>query len=177
MNNNNISQNTATHKKQKRKFNIIDFFIIVIILVVVAVLIYAVAPWAQLNKLWSTDEVTFNYAVEFRGVDAKFISLIKDGDAVINSVSKNSLGKVNSIENPSKSQTLDYKMDDSGMPQGVLVDNSDKYDITVHITATAQYEEGVGYTVNGCRVAVGEEICFRFPTYEKIGYCVAIDTK
>lgn len=173
MNNNNIAPN---NKKNKRKFNVIDFFIIVIILAVVAVLIYTISPWSQIKKIWSTDEVTFNYAVELRGVDANFISLIKEGDAVINSVTKDSFGKVTGIENVTKSQTISYTKDENGA-QGVLVDNSNLYDITVHISATAEYEEGVGYTVNGCRVAVGEQLFFRFPNYEGSGYCVAIDTK
>ena len=176
MNSNNIIPNNSTNKKSKRRFNVIDFFIIVIALLVIAVLVYTISPWSQIKKIWTKDEVSFNYAVELRGVDAKYISLIKEGDSVINSVTKESLGKVSSIQEIKPSQTLDYKIE-SEVPQGVLVDSSNLYDITVHISATAGYEEGVGYTVNGCRVAVGEQLYFRFPNYEKAGYCVAIDIK
>ena len=177
MNSNNITpNNNASKKKNKSRFNVIDFFIALIILLVVAVLIYAISPWSHITKFWTTDEITFNYVVELRGVDANYISLVKEGDAVINSVTKESLGKVSSIQSITPTQTIDYERDGEEY-KGVLVDNSNLYDITVHISATAEYEEGVGYTVNGCRVAVGEQLYCRFPAYEKAGYCVAIDTK
>ena len=179
MNSNNITPNSnSVRKKAVRRFNVIDFFVIVIILLVVAVLVYTLSPWSHIKKFWSTNEVTFNYAVELRGVDAKYIDLIKEGDAVLNSVTKESLGNVTSIENVNKSKTLNYTVNpESGVAEGVLVESANLYDITVHITTTAEYEKNVGYTVNGCRVAVGEELFFRFPNFEKSGYCVAIDTK
>lgn len=182
--NNNVSprMNKNSMKKEKRKFNIIDFFIFLIILAVIAALVYAFSPWSQIKKLWKTNEVTFKYAVELKEVDDGFINLIKAGDTVINSVTKNSLGTVDRIGTISKSTVLDYveveKESPNGMTttyQGVLTEKPDKYDIIVYITATAEYEEGIGYTVNGSRVAVGEELYFRFPNYESNGYCIAID--
>ena len=176
--NNNVSHNSggASAKKKKRKFNIVDFFIVLISVMLIVVLIYAFSPWSQIQKLWNQNEVTLKYTVEIRGVDKAYGELIKKGDQVINSVNKNSLGKVSGMEPLEVSQVLSYETDENGDAHGVLLDQPDKYDLTVHITATAEYEKGVGYTVNGCRIAVGEELFFRFPQFTCSGYCVAIDT-
>ena len=176
--NNNASHtgNNALINKKKRRFNVIDLLILLVIAVIIFVTVYAISPWSQLQKLWNENEVTLRYAVEIRGVDSKFINLIEEGDVAVNSVSKSSLGTVSSIESIEKSTALDYTVDESGVAHGVLTEYPDKYDITVHITATAKYEAGVGYTVNGCRVAVGEELYVRFPEFSCSGYCVAIDT-
>lgn len=170
------SGNTPNMKKKKRKFNLVDLFIVLIVAIIIFVLIYVISPWSHLEKLWTSDEITFQYAVEIRGVDANFINLIKEGDTALNSVNKNSLGSISSIEEIKKNSVLDYTVDENGVAYGILTEYPDKYDITVHITATAKHEEGVGYTVNGCRVAVGEELFLRFPNFTCSGYCVAIDT-
>ena len=180
--NNNISpkSNRNTASKQKRKFNIIDFFILLIILAVVAALVYAFSPWSQIKKLWKPNQTTFQYAIALKEVDDEFVNLIKSGDSVINSVTKNSMGTVDRVGEPTRSTVLDYQKDDSAADgtvvyKGVLTEKSDKYDIIVYVTTTAEYEQGVGYTVNGSRIAVGEELFLRFPHFEYSGYCIAID--
>lgn len=175
-NNSSLNSNSSTVKKKKRRFNVVDLLIIIIIAIIIFIAVYSISPWSQVQKLWNSDDITFQYAVEIRGVDSNFINLIKEGDTAVNSVTKNSLGSVSDIEKIEKSTVLDYITDENGVVHGVLTEYPNKYDITVHITATAKYEEGVGYTVNGCRVAVGEELYFRFPDFSCSGYCVAIDT-
>ena len=170
MSNGNISHKT----KKKRTFNIVDFFIVVAIILAIAILVYAFSPWSQLKKLWALDEVTIDYTIIIRDVDKSDTTKIKKGDVVTNSVTKNPLGTVTNIGAITNSTVLDYKGEDEDL-QGVLLENPDKYDITVHITAVANYEEGVGYTVNGCRIAVGEELYLRFPQYVHSGFCIAFD--
>ena len=128
-----VKKNTET--KKKRKFNVVDFFIVVIIAALIAILVYSFSPWSKIEKLWTADEVTIDYTIELRGVDESFIDLIKKNDSVVDSVSKNSLGKVTTIESIKKSSILEHK---DG--EGILVEYPDKYDITVRITAKADYE-------------------------------------
>lgn len=180
--NNNISRNTksTSASKQKRKFNIIDFFILLIILAVVVALVYAFSPWSQIKKLWKPNQTTFQYALELKEVDDEFITLIKAGDSVINSVTKNSMGTVDRVGEPTRSTFLDYQKETSSEDgtvryKGVLVEKENKYDIIVYVTTTGEYEKGVGYSVNGSRIAVGEELFFRFPHFEYSGYCIAVD--
>ena len=167
----NISNKKNAEPKNKRKFNVIDFFICVIIVALVGVLIYSFSPWSQIKQIWTSDEVTIDYTVELREVDVSFQDLIKKNNSVIDSVSKGSLGKVTEVKSES-SWILDYVEKEDGTREGVRVENPNKVDITVRITAKANYEKGVGYTVNGTRIAVGEEIALRFPKYTCVGYCV-----
>lgn len=173
-----MSENNTVNKKstakKKRKFNVVDFFIVVIILALVAVLVFSFSPWLQIQKLWASNEVTIDYTVEMRGVDEKFIDNIKKNDYVVDSVTKNSLGKVTTIEKIEKSTYLGYIDNDRGSKDGVLVEYPDKYDIVIRITAKANYEEGTGYFVNGCRIAVGEEMFFNFPKFLCSGYCIGL---
>jgi len=175
--NNNISPKTNRNNaaKQKRKFNIIDFFILLIIVAVVVALVYAFSPWSQIKKLWKPNQTTIQYAIELKEVDDEFISLIKAGDGVINSVTKSSMGTVDRVGEPTRSTVLNYTSEEGDTYKGILVEKPDKYDIIVYVTATAEYEKGVGYTVNGSRIAVGEELFFRFPHFEYSGYCIAVD--
>ena len=176
MSNNNISHNSVNAEKKKRKFNFIDFLIVFLILSFVALLIYSFSPWSQIKKIWSTNEVVLDYTVEIRGVDEQFIDMIKAGDSAINSVTKSALGSVTAIGAIEKNAILDYTVsEEDGTVQGILSESPDKYDITVHIRTTAEYEAGKGYTVNGCRIAVGEELYLRFPQYSCSGFCVALD--
>ena len=174
--NNNASNSGNTAAKKKRKFNFIDFLIVLLVVALIAVAIYATSPWSHIQRLWGADEVVIDYIVEIRGVDEQFISLIEGGDAAINSVTKGNMGVVTDVERDTKTTSLHYTVDENGGVHGVLHEYPDKYDITVHIEATAEYKTDVGYTVDGCRVAVGEELFFRFPRFSCSGYCVAIDT-
>ncbi len=183
MNGNNISpasNNGAANNKKKRKFNIIDFFILVLIVALIASLVYALSPWSQLKKLWSTDEISFQYSVEFKNVDEQFIQLIENGDLVINSITKKEMGTVIDVDRSQKSYKLHYKenTDSEGKItiEGTPVELENQYDITVYIKSSAIYEQGKGYTVNGDRIAIGEELSLRFPQFERSGYCVSIAT-
>ena len=175
--NNNVSNNNGAVKKNKRKFNIVDFFIILIAVLLIAVLVYAISPLSQIKKLLNNSDVTLQYVVEIKGIDKDFSDLIKEKDSVVNSVTKNSLGVVSGIDTVSTSTSLSYQIDEGSNIAGILVEDPQKCDITVRISSTAEYEEGVGYTVNGCRIAVGEEIFLRFPQFACSGYCVALDTQ
>lgn len=178
MNTNNISPsgNGTPAPQKKRKFNIIDFFILLLIVAIISVTVYAFSPWSQLKKLWSSDEISFQYAVEIRNVDAKYIDLIQQDQAVINATTKNAMGTVSRIDTKVSTE-LYYTIDEEkNEVQGELLDIPDKFDITVYVTTPAQYEPGVGYTVNGCRVAVGEALDLRFPHFAQTGYCIAIAT-
>lgn len=182
--NNNVTNNSATkQKKIKRKFNIIDFLVLVIILAVIGVSIYAVVSWSNIKSLWSTSTVDLQYTVEFRGVDQAFIDKIKEGDTVTDAVSKNQLGIVDRVDSVEKYTVLDYtKVQVSEGKDGtavtstynaVLSEYPDKYNVTVYISSLAEYEKGVGYSINGRRIAVGEIIEMRFPEFSSVGYCVA----
>lgn len=180
--NNNIANNSIKRKKAKRKFNVIDFLVILIIVTVISVSIYAIFSWSNIKSLWSASTVELQYTVELRGVDKEFINKIKAGDTVTDAVSKNQLGVVDSVDSIEKYTVLDYTKNEienedgktsTVTYNGILSEYPDKYNITVYISTSAEYENGVGYTVNGRRIAVGEAIEMRFPEFSSVAYCVA----
>ena len=172
---NNTPIKNKTPDKKKRKFNIIDFLIILAILAIIFVVIYVVSPWSQINNIFNASEKELIYTVKLENVDEELISLIKQGDEVIDSVSKSSLGKVYIVgDGTVKSTELGYETDAEGEYEGKWIESSDKYDITIQIKTSANYEENVGLFVNGTRVAVGEEFYLRFPKFEWNGYCTEI---
>lgn len=160
---NNTNNSTVNQKKTKRKFNIIDFLVLILVAAIIGLAIYAVVHWSNIKSLWASDTVSLTYAVEFRGVDQEFIDNISKDNTVTDAVSKNPLGTVTSID-----KTEAYTI----FSNGKFIDSPDKFNVTVSISATAEYEEGVGYTVNGRRIAVGEIIEMRFPKFSSVGYCV-----
>lgn len=179
--NNNI--NTSPKKKTiKRKFNIIDFLVIIIVIAIIGLSVYAVFSWSNIKKFWSNDTVKLGYTVELKNVDQDFISKIKEKDIVTDAVTKNQLGEVDSIDNTEKYWTADYtkeqKIDENGESTieyaFVKAEHPDKYNVKVVITSYAEYEEGIGYTINGKRIAVGEAIDLRFPEYSATGYCISV---
>ena len=172
---NNTSHNsTITQKKPKRKFNFIDFLIILVVVAIVGILIYVFSPWSQIEKLWTNNKVELTYFVEIKDVDIAYIESIKEGDGVINSVNKSSLGTVSEISKLEKAYVYDYVLNEQGEMTCIRSEHPQKYNITLKIVATAEYDKGVGYSVNGRRIAIGELLDLRFPQYTCSGTCTQI---
>ena len=79
----------AQEKKSKRKFNFIDFLVVLVIISVIGIAFYIFSPWSKIEKLWSNNQVEITYLVEMKDVSPEDIELIKAGDSVKNSVTKN----------------------------------------------------------------------------------------
>ena len=173
MNNNGYGATVAV-KKKKKKFNFIDFIIILLIVAIVGVVAYLFSPWAQIEKLWIKDKAELTFSLEIKDVEIEYIDMIKQGDTVVDAVTKNSLGSV--IESPKveKAFVYDYVLDANGQMSCVISEHPNKYNITIRINASADFEEDVGYTVNGRRIAVGEFIDIRLPQYACTAQCIQI---
>lgn len=165
---------SVTAKKKKKKFNFIDFLIVLLIIAIICVVVYLFSPWAQIEKLWTKDKAELTFFVEIKDVDIEFIDMVKEGDAVIDAVSKNSLGSIAEAPQVEKAFVYDYVLDEHGQMTCVISEQPNKYNITIKINASADFEENVGFTVNGRRIAVGELLDMRLPQYACSGTCVQI---
>ena len=164
----------AAKKKRGGRFNLIDLIIVVIILLVIAAVVYVFAPFRWLRTMSKSESKTIQYTVEIAGVDEAFIDKIKESDLVIDAVSKNNLGTVSQeVDYHTKYTELSYAVEESETV-GVLVEYPNRYNLIVTISATAEYIEGRGYTVDGCRIAVGEKMSLRFPDYSCEAYCIGL---
>ena len=172
--NNKINNAEENKRKPKHKFNVVDVLILILVVTIIGTVIFTVVSWNSIKALWATSSEKIEYVVELRGVDADFINNIKKNDLVIDSISKNQLGTVQSADSIEPYTVLNYKTSEDGTYNGVLAKDDTKYNITVYISATAEYEKGVGYTVNGTRIAVGETLSLRFPNFSATAQCIHI---
>lgn len=178
MSNSNKGVASLTNKKEKGKngrFNLIDLILVVIVLLVIAILFQVFSPFSLIKKLSSNQTKEIQYTVEISGVDAEFINQIKEEDLVIDSISKNNLGKVVTVIYNPYSEFQYVESNEGG--KGELVEHPNKFNLLVTISATANYAEESGYSINATRIAVGEKLALRFPDYVGEGYCIYLETE
>lgn len=156
-------------RKIKRSFNFIDVLLILFVMAIIFVAINVVSPMSLISKLKGEDSYDIEYTVELVGVDSDFIDSVKEGDTVVDAVSKNSIGSVKSVDYNNRYTELEY---DDTKAAGVVVEYEDKLNVLITVSASATYNEGKGYAVNERRIAVGEKLSLRFPDFAGEGYCV-----
>ncbi len=171
MNENNTAPVSNKKALRRRKFNVIDFLIILIVLLLIAAIVYVFLPTSVVKNWFADKTVNIQYSIEILGVDEQFLNDISENDTVIDSVTKNKLGTVTAIDYGVQYTELKY---DETNQAGILSPIAGKYNVIVTITATAEFEEGEGYTVNGTRIAVGEKVSARFPKYLCEAYCISV---
>ena len=166
----------VSKKKRTGRFNLIDLIFVVIILLLIATVLYVFSPFQWIQTMAKSQTKTIQYTVEITGVEEAFINKIKKNDVVVDAVTKNNLGTVSQdIDYHTKYSELGYEIDEeSGTATGVFVEYPNRYNLIITISATADYIEEKGYTVNGRRIAVGEKISIRFPDYTCEGYCIGL---
>ena len=174
MNNNNTSVVQKNVTRKDATFNFIDFLLIVVILLIVAALIYVFLPSSLIKGLFADDTVEIQYTIEIKGIDENFLSNVKENDVVINAVSKSNIGTVTAVDYSTQYTILEYN---EASQSGVLSVVPGKYNMVITINASAHYTEGEGYTINGTRIAVGEQISLRFPSFVGKGYCISVPVK
>ena len=175
-----VSLGTSKKKKRNGRFNLVDFILVVLVLLVVAILVQIFSPVSLIKNLATNQTKEIQYTVEFLAVDQEFIDRIQAEDVVINSVSKNNMGTVVAVDYSTQYSELQYDKNNAegkDIEYGKLSPYSDKYNVVVTISATANYVEEQGYSVNATRIAIGEKLSLRFPNYIAEGYCISLETE
>ena len=109
----NVSNVSVKNQKKKRGFNFVDFLLILIALAIIGGIVYLFSPISFLKNMRSKINGTLDYTIEIQNVDARFIENIKENDIVIDSVSKNTLGKVSAIDHTTKYNELYYRVSET----------------------------------------------------------------
>lgn len=168
----NESASGVTEKKgHARRFNIIDVLIIVAVILLGAVVVNIVVPTGLWGDLFGGSTEEIQYTVELIGVDRAYVDNFAEGDTVVDAVSKFALGTVTAVDNNSHYRVLSYN---EKLGESTYITYQDKYNVLITVSVAAEYEEGVGYTVGGRRIAVGENMSLRFPGFAGEGYCVSV---
>lgn len=168
------SEITAQSKKTKKRngrFNLIDFLLVLIILAVIAVALIYLIPGLT-ERISSASETEITYVLEFKGINADFIANIQNGDGVYSASENFRIGTVKSVATDSYTSLI-Y---DPTTNSGVLTEHPSLKTLIVTVKATAVYDMGEGYSVNGERIAVGKEYYIRTPNFTGTAYCVEVET-
>ncbi len=158
-------------KKKKGRFNLVDLLLIVLLLVMIFVVVFVIDPFSLDVFGGTAQEVTLEYTLRIDSVDGTMVDKIEIGDRVVDASVKTSLGYVSSVEKdiPHTEPYYDSILDTVSMKE-----YPDLYDLVVTVTVEADFQEGVGYSVEGRRVAVGTKLYLMFPEYLTEGYCISM---
>ena len=156
---------------KRRRFNGVDAILILIILLVAAVLIGIFAPTSILNFFEGT-EVNLEYTIEIQNVPTELAEgLSSGGYSLIDADGRYVLGNVVLVDAGTPYKVLSYN-EDTG--NALLTEYPGRCNVQITVSAKAIYTEGSGYTVNGRRIAVGEEIAVRCAGITGIGSCISM---
>ena len=171
-----VAASRSTEKKHRISFLLVDTFLLLGVIAVIFLLVLAFAPLSFFGK--NTEPRQIVYTVEFYGVDKEMEFAFREGDTVTDMQTGAVMGVVTQVS----SRVYEVYTD---TPSDEIVPEFDKYVVqkkrneawrvvTVSIQVTADYQEGVGYTVDTQRIAIGREYQLCFPSYTSNGACVSL---
>ncbi len=150
-------------------FNILDIVILIIIALIIGVGIYAYGNYKDNQE---ADMQTVEYEVEIKSVDEKFISAIKNGDFIRESVKGNNLGRVaGTAYTPSTNVNADFI---NG--KYVVAEMPGKLDLVLKLTADAKVTSR-SVTVGGLEIRIGQKIYVKGKGYAGEGFILNVKIK
>ena len=163
----------SLRKVGRTSFNVLDVIIIIAVLFVIAAIVVAVIPQFNISAI-NGEAVRITYTVIFKNVDESVYDKINANENVTETVTGALVGVV--AEAPELELSYEYVVTDENGNDVAKKNYSDGLgmDVTVTITANAIYKEGIGYTVDGYRIAAGKEMSLRFSDFSCVGYCESL---
>ncbi|MBR5516077.1 MAG: DUF4330 family protein [Clostridia bacterium] len=159
----------AKIKEKRKKFNFIDAILLMVILVLVAAFSYIGFKAYDNYFQKQASGIPIKYQILVEGVSNDIKYSVNKGDAVIETATLTSIGKVLEYSiTPSKFMGVD----ENG--NVVVNDHPSESDIliTVEVNAT-----GIGgtYDINGYSITAGKDLNFRIPGLRMQGKCIAVE--
>lgn len=157
-------------EKSSRRFTVLDGIIILVILAVIGVGIYFIA--GDKNPVSAETTVPITFTVELKGIKDVYAANIRVGDTVIDSVTKKTIGTVAAVE------TLPHTDYIVNQESGVIEEKAYPGQATVLLTvSTDAVLGGLGYTIDGYRVAIGVLHHLQLPHFLGSGYCIGVQAQ
>lgn len=167
------SKSNKTVKAGKHgRFNLVDFFLIIIVLALIAAAVSYFLPGIS-KRLAGANDVEITYSLEITGVEDKFLSRIAVGDVVYDSGNNYAIGTVKTVEQYAYTEL--YYNEETGVLE--TKEHPDLKNIVITISASAIYNSGEGYSINGTRMAVGKSYNIRFPEYAAVANCIELSAR
>ena len=163
-------------KKRRWLFLLLDLLLLVFVVAAVFFLVVLLTP-LELFGTPDTEEREITYTIELAGVERDRIAELRLGDTVTDADTGSVIGEVVKIDSrPYEVYTETPEQREDGL--FVVTKNTypDTFNtVTVTVRATVDYEVGVGYTAQDCRIATGRFYHLRFPAYAGEGVCVTLN--
>lgn len=170
------SEHKRVKSDKKRSFNVVDVILFLMILTFLSVVIFLFASNTDIE--WGSGETAkVEYTVEISGISQEMAAKIRVGDQVLDAENNYVIG---SVTNTEIEDCVEYVYNEaSGRIEAVAYtdegsSSSVRKNLLITITADARYTKGGGYTVNGYRVAVNQEMKLCFPGYTGEGQCISL---
>jgi hypothetical protein len=169
-----INTKKTRDRQKKLKLNILDIVILLIAAFFVLLLVMFFFPKTA-DAIVGDKTYDITYTVVFSGIDYDIAEEIVDNLQVVDTETGAVIGSVAGAPTSETYYQMEIRHNLAGMPVLEKVEYSDKINLTVDITAKAEYSEGKGYTVNGSRIACGREYGLRISSaYEGKAVCAII---
>lgn len=165
----------AQKKERGRRwlFLVVDLLLLAVIVGAAIFIVSVLTPDSEDSE--ETEMRQIVYQIEIAGVESDLFT-VTGGETVVDAVSGAVIGVV--------------EYHDGGRPYTAYIDSATERDgkyfateveypediktYLVTVRVTADFEAGVGYSADGCRIAVGREYQLRFANYTGSGVCVSL---
>ena len=163
-------------KKHLPSVFLVDLLLLIAMVGVIFLLVLAFTPLSLFGGDGETRQIV--YTIELCGVDQDMEYAFREGDIVTDAQTGKELGVITRVNSRVYEAYIDTPTEEISPEFDKYVVQKQRNEewrvITVSIRATADYQPGVGYTVQSERIAVGRDYQLRFPTYTYSGACVSL---
>lgn len=174
-----VRERSPREHNRRWLFLVVD---IVLLATIVAAVIFLVSLLTPFSNGGSDADETRNitYTVELAGVYRDSVSVLRTGDIVTDKETGAVIGRITAIDARAYTPYTDIPTEEKDPVLDSYVVTKAEYPeefntVEITISVAADYTAGVGYTVNGCRIAVGRcyELCF--PSYTGNVTCIELE--
>ena len=159
-------------------FLVVDVVLLAAIVAAIVFLVSLLTPFS----IFDTDsavERSITYTVEIAGVDRDSLAALKVGDTVTDQQTGAVIGVVTAVSSRPYEVYTDIPTDEKDDVLNSYVVTKTTYPeefnaVTVTLSVAADYQSGIGYSVEDCRIAVGRTYDLRFAGYAGNGVCVEL---
>lgn len=176
-----FAKGTGKDSNKRWLFLAVDVLLLAAIVAAIVFMVSLLTPFTLFDS--DGNEVrNITYTVELSGVDRDSLSALKVGDAVTDKETGAVIGVVTAVSSRAYEAYTDVPTDeiDEALNSHVVtkVTYPEEFNtVTVTLAVSADYQSGVGYFVEDCRIAVGRTYELHFPSYAANGVCVEFRTE
>lgn len=161
--------------RKRGLFLAVDILLIAAIVVSVLLTVSLLTPFSLFGAS-KGESRTVSYTLELAGISSAAVGALHEGDTVVDFETGACIGRITAIEKREYTAYGEAYVFDSALETNVITNI--KYPetfctVVLTVVADATYTQGVGYSVEQSRIAVGRAYTLVLPAYTGQGQCVS----